>query len=51
MTDQEEQERIKKAVLKALPKKAKPHNIVLALYPILTEYSKRFIKVIEEKDE
>lgn len=48
MTDKEEQEKIQKVVLKAIPKKAKPHNIVLALYPILTQYSRRFFEKVEK---
>ena len=50
MTDEEEQEKVKKAILKALPKKIKPCNIVLALYPILTKYSKEFIRKVEEDE-
>lgn len=50
MTDKDEQEKVRQIILKAIPKKIKPRNIVLALYPILTQYSKQFIRKVE-KDE
>ncbi len=50
MSDKDEQEKVTQAVLKAIPKNVKPRNVVLALYPILTKFSREFIRKVE-KDE